>query len=147
MIRSVIFDFGSTIYDVEEEQLLDDALETLETLHKKGLKLALVSRAADPQKRLLKIEELGLNKFFDFIESIPSGTIKEFDSIIKKFGFKPEEFLVVGDRFTHEIAQGNLLGMETVRILNGPEKDMESTKAEEMPDHTIIHLKEVLNLV
>mgnify|MGYP001590661733 CR=1 FL=1 len=146
-IKAVIFDFGYTIYDPEKDQFMDGALETIQLLHKKGLKLALMSRTKDPEKRKEQIKKLGLEKYFNFIEALPIHGTKEFTPIIEKFGFKPAEFLVVGDRFTSEIKQGNIAGMNTARFLFGPEKDMNPTKDEEKHDYTISNLKEVLNLV
>lgn len=146
-IKAVIFDFGYTIYDPETDQFLDGALETIKLLHKKGLKLALMSRTKDPERRKKQIRELGLEKYFDFIEALPIHGTKEFSPIIEKFGFGVNEYLVVGDRFTSEITQGNRVGMKTVRLLYGPEKDLEPKEDMEKPDYTISNLKEVIELI
>lgn len=147
MIKAVICDFGYTIYDPETDQFLDGALKTIRLLHKKGLKLALMSRTKDPAKRKKQIRELGLEKYFDFIEALPIHGIKEFSPIIEKFGFNIDEYLVVGDRFTSEITEGNKAGMKTCRVLYGPEKDLEPKEEVEKPDYTISKLKEVLELI
>lgn len=146
-IKAVIFDFGYTIYDPEENKLLPNVVKTLKGLHNKGLKLAIMSRTTDPKKRIQQIKDLGLDRYFDFIDAIEKGGVKEFTPILDRFGFKPDEFLVVGDRITSEIIQGNKLGMNTVRFLYGPEKDLDPTKDEEKPDYTISNLKEVIGLI
>lgn len=146
-IKAVIFDFGYTIYDSDKEELIPNAVETLEKLHSKGFKLAVISRTQDPEKRKKQIRELGINKYFDFIEAVPIDGTKEFAPIIDKFGFKPEEFLVVGDRVDSEIKQGNIAGMHTCHFLYGPRQDLTPQDENEKPEYTISNLKEVLDLV
>ncbi|MEX0616520.1 MAG: HAD hydrolase-like protein [Candidatus Woykebacteria bacterium] len=147
MIKAIIFDFGYTIYDPENEKLVDGAIEALEEVHEKGLKLALVSRTKDVQKRLEQISNLGLNTYFDYIEVMPLEGTKEFDPIIEKFGFEPQEFLVVGDRVRSEIKIGNQKGMETCQFLFGPRLKELPEKSDEKPNHKINKVSEVVNLV
>jgi FMN phosphatase YigB (HAD superfamily) len=146
-IKAVIFDFGYTIYDPDEKRLLDHAQDTFMSLQGMGLKLALVSRTQFPKKRIQQIKDLGLNKYFDYIDAIEKGGTKEFMPIINKFGFNPDEFLVIGDRPSSEIKEGNILGMATCRINYGPNSFEKPQSKEEMPKTTIKFLKEVLELV
>lgn len=122
MIKAVIFDYGYTIYDPETKGFQPDALATVATLSKK-FKLILVSRTADTKKRLEEIEKAGFDRYFDFIKVIDKDKeTKNFEDILNHFKYQPEEFLVVGDRITSEITEGNRKGMKTCRFLYGPEK-------------------------
>lgn len=146
MIKGIIFDFGYTIYDPETENLQPDIFSTLEKLLGK-YKLALVSRTKDVQKRIQQINELGLTKFFDQIEAIPKEGNKDFGPIIRKFNLKPEEILVVGDRITSEITQGNRLGMKTCRFVTGPEKNLIAENKDQESSYTINKLSEILEII
>lgn len=146
MIKAIIFDYGYTIYDPVLKGFQPDARSTLEVLMKR-FRLILVSRTSDPTTRLKEIEGVGFHLYFDFVDIIEKGESKDFKKILQRYNFKPEEFLVVGDRITREITQGKKLGMKTCRFLYGPEKDLIPENELEQADYTIEKLSEIVNLV
>ncbi len=147
MIRVIIFDYGYTIYDPENKGFQPDAEATISALSK-NFKLVLVSRTTDTKKRLEEIEKAGFDRYFDYIKVINKNKeTKNFKDILDHFNFKPDEFLVVGDRITSEITEGNRVGMKTCRFLYGPEKSLVPEVDLEKADFTIESLSEIINLV
>lgn len=146
MIKAIIFDYGYTIYDPDLNGFQPDVTSTLELLLKK-YKLILVSRTKDVEERLKQIEKLGFNLYFDYIDVIEKGGIKDFSKIVQRYNLKGEEFLVIGDRITSELTEGKRLGMKTCRILYGPEKNLIPQNEFETPDFTIERLSEIPALV
>lgn len=147
MIKAIIFDYGYTIYDPEKDGFQPDAVSTISALSKK-FKLILVSRAKDTEARLKQIELVGFDQYFDYIKVIDkTKETKDLTDILSHYKFAPEKFLVVGDRITSEITQGNKLGMRTCRFLYGPEKDLIPENELEKPNYTIDKLSEIPSLV
>ncbi|MDP2671582.1 MAG: HAD family hydrolase [bacterium] len=146
MIKGIIFDFGYTIYDPDKQSLLPEVLALLEKLKGK-FKLALISRTADPEKRLQQIEELGLNKWFEAVAVTPKGENKDLEQFLEKLKLSPEETLVVGDRVDSEIRQGNLLGMQTAHFNYGPRQEIKPQSEAEKAKFEINNLAEIENLI
>ncbi len=146
MVKGIIFDFGYTLYDPTSKTLYPGALEVLEKLKGK-YKLAVASRTDNVVKRHQELHDLEVGKYFDVIEVVPEGTNKDLQSILEKFNLKPEEVMVVGDRLTSEITQGNKLGMKTVHYVNGPEKDRLPANDLEKADFGIINLHDLIAYV
>lgn len=134
MIKAVIFDYSWTLFNPETDSLYPEAPELLKKLHKKGYKLAVVSRAGDVSQRLDEMSGMGLSKYFEVVEAVPVGQAKEFSTILQKLGVKGEECVVVGDRVKSEILEGNRIGAKTVWVRRGnfadeePENEMEEPK-------------------
>jgi HAD superfamily phosphatase (TIGR01668 family) len=148
MIAAVIFDFGRTLYDSETEELYPEALPLLEKLQERGLKMALVSRTQDPERRREDLKRLGIDNYFKAIEVFPAHQAKEFDKVFSDLGgVSPEECLVVGDRIQSEILEGNRAGCITAWIKQGKFIDEEPRSGEEQPDYTIHSLMEVLSIL
>ena len=145
MIKAIIFDYGYTIYDPEIKGFQPDAMATIKFLSDK-FKLILVSRTSDTEARLRQIEAVGFDQLFHYIKVIKKEESKDFKDILDFFKFKPEEFLVVGDRITSEITQGKKLGMLTCRFLYGPEKNLVPENELETPDFTIEKLSDVIRI-
>lgn len=147
MVKAVIFDYGHTLFANENNSLYPNAVNILEILNQKGVKLALVSGTSKEELRRAQLNEFGIFPYFDYINFLPHEARKNFKPFLEKFSFKPDEVLVVGDRITSEITEGNKLGVKTCRILNGPEKNLIPKSAIETPKYTIEELSEVTNLV
>ena len=67
--------------------------------------------------------------------------------VMKKFGAKPEETVVIGDRCYTDIASGNNAGVDTVCVLSGEVTLEEINRAEgvEKPAFVFRHVKEFLD--
>lgn len=147
MIKAVIFDYAGTIYNPFTKQLYPRAANILESLTKKGIKLALVSRASNLEERLAEFKDLNLRKYFQVLEAVPVENEKEFTHLLKELHVKAEECLVVGDRVKSEIMEGNRIGAKTVWVFQGEFLD-ESPEGElEKPDYTISSLDGLLLII
>ena len=65
--------------------------------------------------------------------------------VMKKFGIKPEETVVIGDRCYTDIASGNNAGVDTVCVLSGEVTLEEVNEAQgvEKPTFLLNHVKEI----
>lgn len=65
--------------------------------------------------------------------------------LIKKFGFKKEETLVIGDRLYTDVASGNNAGVDTVCVLSGEATllDIEKAKENEIPTYVFYGVGEI----
>ncbi len=146
MIKAVVFDYTNTLYDVDKDTLYPEVVEILRELQKRGIKLAVVSRAPNLEERLKEFQDLDLNKYFQAIEVVLRGETKELQITLNKLGIKAEECLVIGDRVKSEILEGNKIGCVTIWIRRGrfsgemPETDLEK------PDYAINSLNELLTI-
>src|SRR5260221_3455975 len=143
MIEGLIFDFGRTLHEIESDQLYPGAEELLSFLKNRSLKLALVSRADDPQKRQQDFARFNLQRFFQVFEVVPYEGTKTFDRILAELGVKPERCLVIGDRIKSEIVEANKAGLTTIWIRQGKFKDEVPENEEETPDFTVNSLGEL----
>lgn len=147
MIKAVIFDYGGTLVSEETLRLYPQAHPILKTLKKLKLKLALVSRAADPEQRWEDFKRLKIKDYFQVLDVVFRGNTKEFDKIFKKLAIKPTECLIVGDRIKSEIIEGNRAGSVTIWIRQSKFSDELPESKEEKPDYTIDSLQQLLPLI
>ncbi len=146
-----IINAGNDIYrnpDFEELVIYSDTKEVLEKL-KGNYKLILISQGNfESQNR--RIDILGIRDYFDEILLSNHGMKKEnFEKILNKSGFKPNQILVVGDRIDNEIKIGNELGMKTCRIMKGKYKILNPKIKIEESEYNINSLRglyKILNL-
>lgn len=143
MIEGAIFDYSWTIYHVETEKLYPGAEDLLEDLKNKGIKLALVSRTQDLEKRREDFQRLQLSRYFEIMDIVLTGEVKTFDHILKQFELSPEECLVIGDRIKSEIVEANKIGCRTVWVRQGKFKDEAPESDEEKPDYIVGSLREL----
>ncbi len=142
-LKAVIFDYAGTIYNPFTKQLYPQTINVLESLTKKGIKLALVSRSSDLEERLSEFKHLNLKRYFKVLEAVPVENEKEFTHLLKELHVKAEECLVVGDRVKSEILEGNKIGAITVWVLQGEFLDEKPESELEKPDYTISSLNEL----
>ncbi len=147
MIKAVIFDYAGTIYNPFTKQLYPQTASVLESLNKKGIKLALVSRSSNLEERLSEFKHLNLKRYFQVLEAVLVENKKEFTHLLKELHVKAEECLVVGDRVKSEILEGNKIGATTVWVLQGEFLDESPESEMEKPDYTISSLDELLLII
>ncbi|MEK6914827.1 MAG: uridine diphosphate-N-acetylglucosamine-binding protein YvcK [Nanoarchaeota archaeon] len=146
-----IINAGNDIYrnpDFEELVIYSDTKEVLEKL-KGNYKLILISQG-NFESQNKRIDILGIRDYFDEILLSNHGMKKEnFEKILNKSGFKPNQILVVGDRIDNEIKIGNELGMKTCRIMKGKYKILNPKIKIEESEYNINSLRglyKILNL-
>lgn len=90
---------------------------TLEFLHKKGIKMAIMSSLS--QKKLEKeIKEYGFEKFFLEVNGSVHDKKKDIGKIILRSKFSPKETAYIGD-MTHDIDAGKKAGVVTIAVSYG----------------------------
>lgn len=139
---------------VEEIFPFPDTHQTLQELVKRGYKMAVVTSGL-PQRQRRKIQLLGLHQLFD--ESNNTLIIHNDHKTKDKTPFMAKgaealnlpahKIIAVGDKLDAEISAGNDLGMQTVRMLHGRQKDRKPQNQKERSDHEINTLSELLQLL
>ena len=99
IIRAIIFDWGRTLYDRENDQLFSGTVDVLQYCADR-YNLAIVSLGipGDIQERQEKVKAYDLEKYFKVIIFGVSDKNILFQQAIAQLSFKPEEILVVDDR-------------------------------------------------
>lgn len=65
--------------------------------------------------------------------------------VMKKFGYAPEQTVVIGDRIYTDIASGVNAGVDTVCVLSGEVKFHEVEESEIKPTYTLDSVKDILD--
>lgn len=147
MIKVAIFDYGGTLYNNDLDKLYPKIESILKYLKNKGIKIALVSRTTNPQKRLQQLHDFNIINFFDVIDFIGSEDRKEFHKILTKFGIRGNECIIIGNRIKAEILEGNKLNAITIWIKHGEFADEKPETTNEQPTYTISGINELITLL
>ena len=147
MIKSIIFDFSRTLYDPETGDFYSGAIDLLDKLKSQGYKLGLVTRTPQLGERESQLKELGLDKYFQAVDIFTKDSTKNFNKIFTRLNIQPEESVVIGDRISSEIIEGNRAGAVTVWIRQGKFAMDEPGEKIEQPDYTIYNLSELLDIL
>ena len=140
--------------EVEAITPFPDVPETLTKLSEQGLALALVTTGR-PDRQRRKVHLLHLESYF----SEQQGTLILHDYLqtplkddairqaAQNLNLPFQHLLAVGDKLDAEIAAANRLGLTTVRIRHGRQKDRSPQTLEERPDHEIDRISDLLTLL
>lgn len=147
MIKAIIFDWGRTIYDKENEKLFLETKKVLQYCFEK-YDLALVSLAIDDdiEGRFSKIDEYDIRKYFKFMLFHASDKNSLFRNAIGNLNLKPQEILVVDDMM-RRLAFPISLACQTIWIQKG--KFMKEAPNEQTgkPTHIVGSLEEILEII
>lgn len=130
----------------EEERLFPQVKTTLETLKSRGYRLGVIAnQAAGTEKRL---EKWGIRAYFDVIiasaeEGVSKPDAQIFHRALRAAECSAAQAVMVGDRIDNDIVPAKRLGMQTVRILQGPRKRIFPASAAETADWTITDIGEL----
>ncbi len=108
------WDYLSTRLTVSKE-----ALNTLEDLRAKGLKIASITDSdGKPEIKIGRIKSLGLDKYFDYIITTDDTgknkpAVENWQYLLKISGLKPQECLMVGDHPEVDLAAAKRCGLIT----------------------------------
>ncbi len=134
----------------------EDAQRTLQSLDSQGYRLGLVTNAMQPMwMRDIELEWHGLISHFPIrLSSYDAGHMKPHPSIFLQalagLGVDAEQAVFVGDRPANDIAGANAVGMVSVLMRPGyleGRHDLDALPPEQVPDHIISHLGEMLSLM
>lgn len=121
---------------LEHIELTPKTKETLESLHKKGMKLAVIS--ANPSQEEIAVKEIkeridyfGLSDlFYDYRSSPgddPNGKVAVMLEILDELGWTKEDALMVGDSYFYDYLAPREAGIDAFFIENEVAKMPEST--------------------
>lgn len=117
--------------------------DILEFLHKKGIKMAILS--SHPEKFLKnEVKDYGFQKYFMDVVGGVHNKIEVINEIIKKNKFIPEETAYVGD-MTHDIEAGKKAKVITIAVSWGYQSKEKLSR--EKPDFLIADLSELKRIV
>jgi FMN phosphatase YigB (HAD superfamily) len=103
-IKAIIFDWGRTLYDVDNKKEISGSENVLSYCEQKGYKICVASLARpltgdSVEKRRKQIENSSLYKYLDMLEV---SDVKEkdemLDNLVKKLNILKTEILFVDDR-------------------------------------------------
>ena len=111
----------SFVPEIEAVQALPGATETLEMLHQRGVKLALLSNCTDGDYVRTVVRRLGWEGDFDpLVVSADIGVRKPlpeaFRPVLDCWKLPPEEIVMVGDSLYHDVAGAARLGLQTIHF-------------------------------
>ncbi len=147
MIKAIIFDWGRTLYDKENERLFPETNKVL-TYCGKRYKLAIVSLAVDGdiEGRFRLIDEYTIREHFQFMLFHEKDKDSLFRNALGNFGLAPKQVLVVDDRMKR-LQWAIQQGCKTVWIKKGKFSKEEPDAITGFPTHTITSLQELLGIV
>lgn len=132
------------------------ALETLQTLHAEGYKLALLANYNCDRVFQRMVDFLGFRPYLDICLSSASVEHRKpdekfFNLVLERWDALPYEVVIVGDSLAHDIHGGVQLGALTVQT-TGPttpqvEHDNANAASQVHPDATVDELTQLLPLV
>ena len=139
---------------VETITLFPDVLPTLATLVQRGYQLALVT-SGNPDRQREKIRLLDLCDYFSEADNTlilhddrkSSDKTPSLVQAAKALSFPHAHILCVGDKITDEIATAKILGMTTVRMRHGRQKNRKPQTPSEQPDIEIDRISQLLRLL
>jgi putative hydrolase of the HAD superfamily len=111
---------GYIIAKIEATKPVDGAVELINKLKAKGIKVAIVTDA--PRLKAWKrLCVMGMDMLFDAVVAFEDTGCKKpdkmpFEAALRKLGVKPEETLMVGDWYKGDIEGAKRLGMKTVLV-------------------------------
>lgn len=148
MIEAAIFDYGRTLHDPEMDRLYPESRKVLGQLKEMGLKLGLVSRGKNIERRYQDFKRFDLESYFELIQVVGQEGKKEFEPFIDDLGIKDcSKVAIVGDRVKSEILEGNKLGCITIWLRRGKFRDELAENIDEEPDFIIYSLTEIVPIL
>ncbi|MFQ3548689.1 MAG: HAD family hydrolase [Armatimonadota bacterium] len=132
---------------------IDGAVECVLTLKNKGFKIGLLSDIWTPYyngvcKAIPNVIEIADAIVLSYETGKRKPEKENFYKILNTLKVKPEEVVMVGDTYTHDILPAIEIGMKTIWILARPDKEAESiidilNKNKPAPDITLMNIKEL----
>ncbi|MDB4978160.1 MAG: hypothetical protein JWM56_346 [Candidatus Peribacteria bacterium] len=144
IMKAVIFDYNSTIYKPDSDELTEGALDLLHLLKQKDITLFLVAKG--DEKRRARIQELGLEPYFKKIIVNQQKSGNDYGSCKNEVP-AGTEFFAVGDRIKEEITYANEQGMITIWFKSGKFSTEEPENEAETPAFIITHLSEAADII
>jgi len=150
-IKAIIFDWGWTLYDHDNNTEAPDADEVLRFIQKKDIRLVVASLAQRAAERQNEIENSPLAKYFEFIITTDFDLSPDKDKILEtavlRLGLPRSKILIVDDRTVRGIRYGNSNGHPTVWLKKGKFESELPDDSTGAPTYTIHELSELKIIV
>ncbi len=138
--------------DPDIYSLRKDAAQLLESLRKKGIRMGLITDGRSVTQRR-KIESLGLSEYFPpemILISGETGSGKEspanFEHTVRLLP-EASRFIYIGDNPAKDFLNPNLLGWETVCLLDSAGRNIHSQPPAEWPDGALRQIESLRELL
>ena len=135
-------------YRHELEKLYEDVPNVLRLLSDK-YELGVIANQTDGLRE--RLEKFGILQYFTHVVSSWDIKVMKPDTRIYEYALKtanclPHEAVMIGDRIDNDIAPAKSVGMRTVWIKQGFGRLQTPLCEQDVPDYTIEHLSELLNI-
>lgn len=146
-IKAVIFDWGRTIYDKDNERLFPETVEVLEYCASK-YSLCIVSLAIDDdiEGRFVKLDKYEIRKYFKFALFHVSDKDSLFRNAVGNLNVPNNQIAVVDDRMKR-LAWSIQHGLQTVWVQKGKFADELPSEETGQPKFTIKELAELRKIL
>lgn len=143
----IIFDWGRTLYDRDQDELFPDAKAVLVYLSRR-YKLAIVSLAPDGdiEARLAVLRCHAIESLFTAIRFTPNDKDGSYRATLRDLDLRADEVAVVDDRVCRRIRWGNDNGARTIWFQNGKFSTELPDDLTGSPMHVIHTLSELMSL-
>lgn len=147
-VKAIVFDWGRTLYDNEQEELFPEARAVLDALSKK-FRLAIVSLATDGDmaRRWDVLRRTQIEAHFESILFATGDKDGLYVTTLSRMGLAPEEVAIVDDRVIRGIRWGNQHGATTIWFRRGKFRDELPSSETGAPDLIIGNLTELLQFL
>jgi len=147
IIKAIIFDWGRTLYDSENQALFPGTEKVLQFLSKLYL-LVIVSLASDGniEERIQILHEYGIEKYFAAVYFAQNDKDSLYELALSRLAIASREVAIVDDRVVRGIKWGNACGAITIWLKRGKFMDEEPNKETGPPTYIISRLEEVCSL-
>lgn len=144
MVNLVIFDWKRTLYDPDRKNLVEGAVDLLESIKSKNIPMILIGKGGEDMQQ--EVDRLEVRKYFKYIifaegEKDPQ-VFKDYIS-----EDEPKDTILIGDRVRSELAIGNGLGVTTIWVKQGKFATELPENRNQEPAYTVDNLAECLNII
>lgn len=148
MIKAIVFDFGRTLYDRDNDRFFPEAFEVLESFSSK-YKMAIVSMApgGDIEERRQVLKDNNMEKYFDSITFVKEDKDSAYEKALIELNVEPKDIVIIDDRVKRGISWGNKRGVATIWFRNGRFRDELPDESTGEPTYTITNLSELLKIL
>lgn len=149
MVKAIIFDWGRTLWDNDNDVLFSDSKEILGYLKGKGYRMAVLSISApeDFEQKYETIKKSGLASYFDKVLVSTKKEKEEIDEINKVWSLEYKDIVMIGDQVIREVAIANKLGMDSILVKRGKFADQIPTEETGNPTYTISTVSELKSIL
>ena len=146
-IKAIIFDWGRTLYDSENQVLFPGTENVLQILSKLYL-LVIVSLVSDGNigKRMQILRACEIGKYFAAVYFAQNDKDSLYELALSRLAIASREATIVDDRVVRGIKWGNACSATTIWLRRGKFMNEEPSKETGPPTYIISRLEEVCSL-